>query len=119
MNRTEERMIWAHVIGLYEVSELELLTLKSIEYLQKKMPPSDIPRLASPEGMAETAAILFADIKQGRRPLLAGARSLNREHLSALKSMRVLIASEILMHITKLQLTPRLGEIKFSVGLGL
>lgn len=118
MNRCEERMIWACVIGLYQLHDLEFLMLESIEYLQKKMPARDIPRLASPEGMAETAAILFADIKQGRRPLLAGSRSLNREHLSALKSMRFSIASEVLRRLPTDKLTSRILEIRFSGDTG-
>ncbi|MEK0364408.1 hypothetical protein [Pseudomonas sp. CBC3] len=100
MNRTEERLVWARAL------ELDL-------------GDCDIPRLASPEGMSEVTGMLFTNIKQGRRPLSCDFRRFNREHLQALKSLRFLIAGEILSHVPNDGLTARLSEIKLQRDVGL
>ncbi|SDG13038.1 hypothetical protein [Phytopseudomonas seleniipraecipitans] len=119
MNREEERLIWACALDLFAVPVLQGFVLRSVEYIQRDMRDCDIPRLASPEGMSEVAGHLLEDIKQGRRALLHDFRSFNREHLRALKDIRIAIASEILRRVPDDELTPRLPEIKFRVDLGL
>lgn len=118
MNRRDERLIWAKALHLFTVPVLQGYLLESIRCVQQGMPACDIPRFASPEGMSEVAAQILDDIDQSRPPLKQEFRSLNREHLRALKYIRFDIASEVLRYVPSHGLTPLLSEIKFASDVG-
>lgn len=119
MTRDDGKAIWAMALGCFGAASLEQRVCAHIETIYVRSPELDRPNGVSNEALAEIVRNVVEDVSAGERPLLAGARQMNRFHLQALLRLKARLDEALRGDLPVELLSPRLRMYRAQGDFGL